>query len=121
MKNNSEEFHLIFEDGDPFRAEMVRSALEAADIDCFVQNEGVQNLFSMGSLGGLNPLMGTVKVYIRPEDRERAEKLMEDLQAAPEQGIVPELDAALPSETMPETPKTQGKGFLSQLRGWFLK
>ena len=120
MSEDPEEFFLIFEDGDPFRAEMVRAALEAAEIDCFIQNEGVQNLFSMGSLGGLNPLMGTVKVYIRSEDRARAQTLMADLQAAPEpeSGLRPE-EEIFPASS-PEIPP-QGKGFLSFFRQWFLK
>lgn len=121
MNKNSEEFHLIFEDGDPFRAEMVRSALEAAGVDCFIQNDGVQNLFSMGSMGGLNPLMGTVKVYIRSEDRARAEVLMADLQAMPEQESDPQPESTLPPETFPGSSGSPGKGFLSLLRQWFFK
>lgn len=120
MDKDPEAFHLIFEDGDPMRAEVVRSALESANIDCFIQNEGVQNLFSVGSLGGLNPLMGTVKVYIRPEDRSRAEAILADFQTTPEQEISTESQNELPPESFPETPKPQGKGFLSLIRRWFL-
>lgn len=119
MKKNSEEFHLIFEHGDPLRAEMVRAALESAAIDCFMQNDGTQNLFSLGSMGGLNPLIGTVKVYVRPEDRGRAEALLAELQAAPEQGNSPEDQNELPPETPPNPSPPHGKGFLSLLRRWF--
>jgi len=121
MDKNADEFLLIFEDGDPMRAEMVRAALEATGIDCFIQNEGVQNLFAMGSLGGLNPLMGTVKVYIRPEDRARAETLMADLDAMPDPESVPDPDVEFSPGVVPEVPRPQGKGLLSFLRQWFLK
>jgi len=121
MNKNSDDFHLIFEDGDQFRAEVVKSALEAGDIDCFIQNEGVQNLFSMGSMGGLNPLMGTVKVYIRTEDRARAEALLADLQTLPEQGTGMETCGEASPESLPETPEPGRKGFLSLLRQWFSK
>ncbi len=113
MNKKSEGFHLIFEDGDSLRAEVVRSVLEAGEVDCFIENEGCQNLFSMGSMGGLNPLMGTVKVYIRPEDRERAEALLADLPPLPEQPGDARQDAS------PETPGSGGQGFLSRLRQWF--
>lgn len=113
MNKKSEEFHLIFEDGDPLRAEVVRSVLEAGEIDCFIENEGCQNLFSMGSVGGLNPLMGTVKVYIRSEDRERAQALLADLPPLPVQS------GDLPQGPSPETPGLAGQGFLSRLRQWF--
>ena len=119
MTKNSEEFHLIFEDGDALRAEVVKSALEAGDIDCFIQNEGVQNLFSMGAMGGLNPLMGTVKVYVRLEDRGRAEALLTDFQSKSEQAIDPDPSGDLPPESFPETPKPESKGFLSSFRKWF--
>lgn len=121
MNKRSEEFFLIFEDGDPFRAEVVRSALEAGEVDCFIENEGVQNLFSMGSLGGLNPLMGTVKVYIRTEDRARAETLLKDFQTLPEPGTGPELSGELPPGSSPEMPAPESKGFLYLLRQWFSK
>ncbi|HNX68872.1 MAG TPA: DUF2007 domain-containing protein [Candidatus Omnitrophota bacterium] len=121
MAKDTEEFFLIFEDGDPLRAEVVRAALEAAEIDCFIKNEGVQNLFAMGSMGGLNPLMGTVKVYIRPEDRTRAEVLLKDLQAPPEPGSGPEPQSELPPESFPEPSTAQGKGFLSWLRRLFIQ
>jgi len=121
MNEDLEEFYLIFEDGDPFRAEIVGAALEGAEIDCFIQNEGVQNLFSMGSMGGLNPLMGTIKVYIRAEDRARAETLMADLQAAPEEESGPESEREFPPDASSEIPPSQGKGLLSWMRQWFLK
>ncbi len=121
MTKNPDEFYLIFEDGDALRAEVVKSAFEAAGIDCFIQNEGVQNLFAMGGMGGLNPLMGTVKVYIRSEDQARAEALLADLQAKPEQESVPEQSCELPPESCSETPRSEGKGFLSLLRQWFGK
>lgn len=120
MNKNSDEFHLIFEDGDPLRAEVVRAALEAGDMDCFIKNSGVQNLFSMGSMGGLNPLMGTVKVYIRHEDRARAEALLADLQAMPGNENGAEPCGGLPPGTVSETPEPGGKGFLSLFRRWFL-
>ena len=119
MTKNSEEFYLIFEDGDALRAEVVKSALEAGEIDCFIQNEGVQNLFSMGALGGLNPLMGTVKVYVRLEDRARAETLLKDFQTKPEQANDPEPSGDLPPESFPENPNHEGKGFLASFRKWF--
>ncbi len=121
MEIGSDEFYLIFEDGDPLRAEVVRSALEAGEIDCFIQNEGVQNLFSLGGLGGLNPLMGTVKVYIRTEDRPRAEALLADLQAPEGQEKIPESREGLSPESLPEALPPSGKGFLALLRGWFFK
>lgn len=122
MDKDPDAFHLIFEDGDPLRAEVVRSALEAGGIDCFIQNDGVQNLFSMGGIGGLNPLMGTVKVYIRAEDRVLAETLLADLQSMPaEEEERLERSEGPSLGPLPETPKPQGKGFLFSLRQWFLK
>lgn len=121
MTKNSEEFHLVFEDGDPFRAEIVRAALEAGEVDCFIQNEGVQNLFALGSLGGMNPLMGTVKVYVRSEDRTRAEVLLADLQVLPERDNDSAQLNELSPESFPETPPSQGKGLLSFFRKCFLK
>ena len=121
MTKNSEEFQLVFEDGDPFRAEIVRAALESGNVDCFIQNEGVQNLFAMGSLGGMNPLMGTVKVYVRSGDRTRAEALLSDLQALPGRESDKTPPSEFPAEAIPDSSQSQGKGFLSFLRQWFLK
>lgn len=122
MRKKSEEFYLIFEAGDPLQAEVVRAALETAEIDCFVENEGVQNLFSLGSLGGLNPLMGTVKVYVRHEDRARAETLLVELKNTPIQETDGVSSSDLPPESYPvETAKPEAKGFLFLLRQWFLK
>jgi hypothetical protein len=73
-------------------------------------------------MGGLNPLIGTAKVFIRTEDRARAEALLADSQIVPEQGTGPEQCAELPPGSLPETPaKPEGKGFLSLLRQWFSK
>jgi hypothetical protein len=121
MNKSSEEFHLIFEDGDPLRAEVVKSVLEAGGIDCFIENAGIQNLFSLGGIGGLNPLIGTAKVFIRTEDRARAEALLGDLQTHQEQETGPEQCGELPTGFLPEMPKIEGKGFLSLLRQWFSK
>ena len=119
MNKSSEEFHLIFEDGDSLRAEVVKSVLESGDIDCFIENAGIQNLFSMGAMGGLNPLIGTAKVFIRTEDRARAEALLADSQAM----TVQETDSNLCCEdslgASAEIPKPESKGFLSFLRRWF--
>jgi len=117
MGKSSEEFYLVFEDGDPLRAEVVRSVLEAAEIDCFIQNEGVQNLFALGSIGGLNPLTGTVKVYIRAEDQTRAEEQLADFQVPPKE----EPRDELPPMSFPEASGSEGKGLLSSLRQWFIK
>ena len=121
MNRSSKEFHLIFEDGDPLRTEVVKSVLEAGGIDCFIENAGLQNMFSMGALGGLNPLIGTAKVFIRTEDRARAEALLSDSQAM----IFQEADPNFCCEDSPgasvEIPKLESKGFLSFLRGWLNK
>jgi len=121
LNKNSEDFYLIFEDGDPVRTEVVRAVLEAGGIDCFIQNAGVQNLFALGSIGGLNPLMGTVKVYVRHEDRARAEALLTDLRTMPESESGPGPYGELPPGAVSETPKPAGKGFLSLLRRWLMK
>ncbi|HTL47040.1 MAG TPA: DUF2007 domain-containing protein [Verrucomicrobiae bacterium] len=118
MKKEKEEFYLIYEDGDPLRAELVKSVLDEAGIACYIKNADVQNLFGMGSIGGINPLLGTVKVFVRLEDRVLAESTLARSQM-PEQThpeLVPE-DAA---EDPAEEPAPQGKGFLALLRKWIL-
>jgi len=121
VNKSSNEFHLIFEDGDPLRAEVVRSVLEAEEIDCFIENAGIQNLFSLGGMGGLNPLIGTAKVFIRTEDRARAEALLAQHQTS----AVQEADSHESFELSPgassEVSKSESKGFLFLLRRWFGK
>lgn len=116
MKKESEEFHLIYEHGDPVRAEIVKAFLDDAGIDCYIKNADIQNLFGLGSIGGINPLLGTVKIYIRHEDREKAETLLEEARleadlAGPPAGPV---ETSAPSEA--DAP--QGRGFLSRLLKW---
>lgn len=113
MKKKSEEFYLIFETGNPLEAQVIRSALEAGGIPSFMDNEGTQNLFALGSLGGINPLIGTVKIYIRHDDRPEAEKLLADFQTKPDG------ETEFLPESLPETPKPKNKGFLALLRDWF--
>ena len=118
MKKEREEFHLLYEHGDPVRAQMVKALLDDAGIDCYIKNADVQNLFGMGSIGGINPLLGTVKVFVRREDRVLAESAL----AGSQSGFP--LHPEMMSESGPgeESAATEpsGKGFLSRLRQWLL-
>ena len=116
MKKDEEEFILIFEHGDTVRAAVVQSLLEDSGIVCLVKSGGVQNLFGLGSIGGMNPLVGTIKIFIRREDKREAERLLAGVEDT--QTIVPE-------EEQIEKPATDfsnrhGQGFLSKLRRWFI-
>lgn len=117
MKKDSEEFALVFEDGDPMRVRVVVSLLEDAGIDCMVKNDGVQNLFALGSLGGMNPLIGVMKILVRHEDREAAEKLLCEAGPGP---LPPE---AFPCEDEAPQAESSGEGrsgFLTRLRKWVM-
>ena len=117
MRKESEEFAKVFEDGNPERVEMVRSLLEEAGIDCLVKNAGVQNLFALGSLGGMNPLIGVMKIYVRHEDREAAEELLAGMGSVPPE----EMSDNQTKENLKAPPFATGReGFLTRLRRWMM-
>ena len=58
---------------DPISAQVARSRIEAEGIECFLADEGMGGLFSYGLVKG-------VRLQVRPEDRARAEEI---LQAGP--------------------------------------
>lgn len=55
---------------------LVRSLMEEADIPFMVQNEGVQDLFGLGRLGGYNPFMGSVHFRVKRIDIEIARQVL---------------------------------------------
>ena len=55
---------------------LVRSLLEEADIPFMVKNEGVQDLFGLGRLGGYNPFMGSVHFRVKRIDIEIARQAL---------------------------------------------
>ena len=55
---------------------LVRSLLEEADIPFMVKNEGVQDLFGLGRLGGYNPFMGSVHFRVKRIDIEIARRAL---------------------------------------------
>ena len=75
----------VFEAADPGEALLARSLLESVGLEFIVKNEGVQDLFGLGSMGGYNLLVGPVTFLVRPEDAEAAVELLRPLIEAREE------------------------------------
>jgi hypothetical protein len=70
----------VFDTGEPADVLVAKSILEAEGIEFFAKDEGVQDLFGAGRLGsGFNTMAGQVEIQVRPEDADRARRLLERL------------------------------------------
>ena len=62
--------------GNIIEAEFVKSLLDGASIQCFLQNETIGTLAPFLSPGGLSP----VRVVVRASDVEKAQAIVDDYQ-----------------------------------------
>ena len=62
---------------------IVRSMLQSADIDYYVENELVTGY---GPIFSQSPAAGGMKVFVRPSDEEDAREILRTLRTAPEVG-----------------------------------
>jgi hypothetical protein len=62
--------------GNIVEAEFVKSLLEGASIQCFVQNETIGTVAPFLSPGGL----GAVQILVRASDAEKAQAIVDDYQ-----------------------------------------
>jgi hypothetical protein len=70
----------VFESGDQGLIALVKSLLEADDIDYLVRAEGLQDLFGAGRLAiGFSAVAGPAEFLVRKEDEARARELLRDL------------------------------------------
>jgi len=51
---------------------VIRSLLDSVGIECFSLNEGVQNLFGGGEIGGYNIAAGAIEIQVSKENVEKA-------------------------------------------------
>jgi hypothetical protein len=70
--------------GDAGLIAFAQSLLESAEIDFFLRNDGVQDLFGLGRLTGYSYVTGPAEVWVREDDSERARELLAGLPASPD-------------------------------------
>ncbi len=56
-----------------------KSLLASAGIEFFVEDENAQDLIAWGNLGGLNPVVGPVKILVSRGDAADAKEILKDL------------------------------------------
>lgn len=81
-KDNKEkiEMKVVLSTGDPYVTSIAKSILNDAEISFVVNNEQLQNLFGIGSLGGhVNPLSGPIEILVLEEDELVAIELLKNL------------------------------------------
>jgi hypothetical protein len=69
----------VFTASDAVRVAIAKVALEADGIRFIVKGEGVQDLFGVGRLGGLNLITGPVQIQVAEPDAARALELLRDV------------------------------------------
>lgn len=70
----------VFAAGDPVRLAIAKATLEAEGIRFIVKGEGVQDLFGVGRLGGMNLVTGPVQIQVADPDAARALEVLQDLE-----------------------------------------
>lgn len=80
MKETEGDLITVLTTGNPATIAIAKSILEAAGIDYFAKNEGVQDLFGGGRIGtGFNPLVGPVEIQVVKSEVEHAKAVLADL------------------------------------------
>jgi len=71
----------VLETGNPVLLSLAKSVLDNAGIEYFTLGEDVQFLLGGGGSGiGFNPTTGPVKLEVRPEDEDRAQALIDEIE-----------------------------------------
>lgn len=78
-RQHSEEPVTVLETNDPGLLAIAKSLLEAADIPFFAKGEGIQDLFGLGRLTGVNPITGPVELQVSAEHAADAQAILIDL------------------------------------------
>lgn len=58
---------------------MAKSLLASAGIKFFVEDENAQDLIAWGNFGGVNPVVGPVKILVAGGDALDAKEILKDL------------------------------------------
>lgn len=58
-----------------------KSLLTSADIEYFVQGEDVQDIIAGGGIGGINPVIGPVKILVEENDAPEAKEILKDFKS----------------------------------------
>jgi hypothetical protein len=69
----------VLETSDPALLAVAKSLLEEAGIPFYAKGEGLQDLFALGRLTGVNPVSGPVEIQVSAEDAAEARALLIDL------------------------------------------
>jgi Putative prokaryotic signal transducing protein len=69
----------VFATGDAGRIALAQSLLEGEDIDYFVRNDSLQDLFGLGRITAFNPAVGAAQIWVREKDADRARELLSGL------------------------------------------
>ncbi len=73
----AEELVTVLESTDPTLWPVVKSLLESEGIECWVENERMQDLVGVGRvLMGYNPITGPAYLQVAPKDEEAARALI---------------------------------------------
>ena len=71
---------LVFESSAPSEVAVAGSLLTGAGIRYWVAQEGLQDLIGgVGRIGGINPIVGPVRIQVEKGDAEEAAALLSDL------------------------------------------
>jgi predicted NAD/FAD-dependent oxidoreductase len=84
----------VYATGDPALVALVKSLLEDAEIEYFTKGYEIQDLVGIGTIGGLNYVIGPVEFVVAAEDAPAARELLAHL------------DDAVPNELREEEPGT---------------
>lgn len=64
---------------DAAKIAVAKSMLEASGIECFTRGEGLQSLFGLGRIGGVNPVSGPVELQVAAGDLDQAREVLDAL------------------------------------------
>lgn len=59
---------------------IAKSLLEAEEIQYWVQNEKLQDLYGFGQIIGFNQIFGSPEIYVKQEDLDTAKELLSELE-----------------------------------------
>ena len=79
LSDDQGEVVTVYESGDPVQVGMAKALLDEAKIRYISGGEGLQDMFGVGRVGGMNLLVGPARIQVSTEDAARATEVLNEL------------------------------------------
>ena len=76
--SNDSELKTVYIPKDKVEHLVIKTLLESSGIECFMLNEGVQNLFGFGEIGGYNLITGPIQIQVTKDNVNKANNLINE-------------------------------------------